>query len=454
MGVLLVLVLAPEMPRTKKNQEKWEVGFRAAINSVGRGWGVLEHSDKVRLRLQFPKGGQYPPNQAVTLPFGWERDSIDPVRQLVALIFEEVNSGKKTLRNAINEVIAKSDARQRDPSNWAEIMEAFHIDVTTKGNRILEATYKASYGRYFKVALELLAGASAPATGAELVDAVLGHQRYNKKPGKLFGQPLPFWRDQGPSRHECCLAIKKLMEYAVDDHNQPQSWLLNPRRYDKLRGPLDKPAKRAALSDKECLAIFVALSNKSQEWADVARLQRVYGLRMWETNYLVVKPNPDRGNNLQLFVTKGKTHGSRGIKRTTEPRFLEAVPVAGQDFDLQGRLHRGELTFPVGDDGNPAEISGVNLGQYLRRLPMWMQLVETKARLGEELVPYCFRHSYSARCTELGIHTDNASAAMGHTAMVHQRVYRTATGKSVATDFDRARSLGPPPPQTNPELSK
>ena len=430
------------MPRAKKNQEKWEVGFHAAINSVGRGWGVLEHSGKVRLRLQFPKGGQYPPNQTATLPYCWERDSIDPVRQLVALIFEKVNSGNATLQAALNEVIAKSDTRQRDPSKWPKIVEAFHLDLSKKGNRILETTYQASYGRYFEVALELLISPKAPATGAELLDAILGYKRYNKKPGKVFGQLLPYWRDQGPSRQECCLAIKKLVEYAVDEQHQPQSWLINPRQYEKLRGPLERPAKRAALSDEECLALFAELDDRNKAWADVVRLQRVYGLRMWETNHLVVKPNPDRANTPQLFVTKGKTHGSRGVKRTTEPRFLEAVPVAGQDFDLQGKIQRGELTFPVGDEGKPVKISGANLGKYLRRLPLWREMVEAKAKLGEELVPYCFRHSYSARCTELGIHTDNASAAMGHTAVVHQRVYRTATGKSVANDFDRARAWG------------
>ena len=76
------------------------------------------------------------------------------------------------------------------------------------------------------------------------------------------------------------MAIKKLVEIAVDEHHQSQSWLINPRQYEKLRGPLETPPKRAVLSDEEWLELFAALADKSGAQEEVARLQRVYGLRM------------------------------------------------------------------------------------------------------------------------------------------------------------------------------
>ena len=96
--------------------------------------------------------------------------------------------------------------------------------------------------------------------------------------------------------------------------------------------------------------------------------------------------------------------------------------------------------LPRGGNGKAMEISGANFGATLRKIPTWQMLVKTKAAQGEKLVPYSFRHTYSAKCTELGIHTDNASKAMGHSAEVHRRIYRTDTQASVTRDFERARS--------------
>jgi len=429
------------MARPKKGADDWEAGFRASIKALSRGWGVSEHNGKVRLRTQTPKGEKYPPPDGKTLDYPWTPASQAAVIQLVSLILEPVNKGQKGLREALFEVQAKSDTKQKDPENWPSIVEAFHMEVTQKRNRIQELTYQRSYGRYFEVALELLAGRKPPLNGCELTGAVLDRERFNKKPGKKYGEALEPWREQAPSCQECCLAIKKLMEFAVYDRSQPESWLIKPPDYQALRGERVDPMSRAVLSDDECEMIFEAMEKeKGEGWANVARIQRVYGIRMWETNYLVVKPNPVRGMREQVFVTKGKTFTSKGAKRTTAPRFLEAIEVNGSDFGLQERIKNGTLEMPVGKKGGSVTISGANLGQRLRELAVWRKLEKERLKIGENLVPYSFRHTYSAKCTEMGIETDDASHTMGHSAAVHQRIYRTATDKSAADAFDRARA--------------
>jgi integrase len=434
------------MPRAKKDEQRWETALRATVNSSFRYWGVQEHSGKVRLRVQYPKGQGLPPKQQVSLPFPWAAESLGPVTRLCDLIYRDVHEGKKTLQAALNDVIAKSDAKQNDPENWPQIVEQFHRHVTESGNKIKEKTFHASYGRYFEVVLELLKGSSPPNDGQTLLQRVLIHQRYNRKPGKKHGEPLALWQDQPASRQECALAIKKLTEFAVHVCHQPQSWLVNPFEYAKLRGARQKAQRRAVLEDDECLKIFAELAQEAPDWIDVARVMRVFGIRPWEMNHLVVKKNWE--GEERVFCTKGKTFTSKGVKRSTEPRFLEAIPVAGEQFDLLERIKKQDLRLPKGKDGAPVKISGKNFGSNLRRTPLWRHLVQEKARLGEELVPYSFRHTYSARCTNLGIDTDDASMAMGHTAEVHRRIYRTSTQRSVTSAFKRAREQA----ATNPQL--
>jgi integrase len=427
------------MPRAKKGGENWEAGFRAAIRSLSRGWGVLEHSGKVRLRLQFPKGQGLPSNQQATLPYPWSPESQPAVIQLVSLILEQVNKGEKTLQAALCEVLAKSDVKQKDPRNWEQIVERHRNELINRGNQIKEKTYQASYGRYFEGALKLLRGHGAPRTGSELVNAVLDHQRTNRKAGKVHGTPLKPWRQQASSRQECCLALKKLIEFAVEDCHQPQSWIIGQAEYKRLRGGRPRESPRATLTDEECVQIFTELDKKENRgWGDVARILRIYGVRMWEINFLVVRTNWE--GEKQLFVSKGKVYTSQGVKEVTDPRFLEPVPVANEKFNLLKKIDQGELVLPKGDNGKAMEISGANFGANLRKIPIWQILVKTKAAQGEKLVPYSFRHTYSAKCTELGIHTDHASAAMGHSAEVHRRIYRTDTQASVTRDFERARS--------------
>ena len=197
------------------------------------------------------------------------------------------------------------------------------------------------------------------------IKAVLDHPRKNRKSGKVHGTPLAPWRQQPSSRLECCLALKRMLEFAVEDCHQPQRWLIGTTEYMRLRGAPPNRADRAALSDAECLQLFEELDKKvNRGWGDVARIFRVYGIRMWEMNFLAVRPNWK--NEPQLYVTKGKTFTKKGIKRETNPRFLEPLPVVNETFGLLEKISSGALVLPTGKDGNTMAISGANFGKNLR----------------------------------------------------------------------------------------
>ena len=111
------------------------------------------------------------------------------------------------------------------------------------------------------------------------------------------------------------------------------------------------------------------------------------------SNYLVAKTDP-RGQ-LSLFVTAGKTYATRGTKRQNDPRFLRHVPVGGEIFDLVGEVHRGERDLQTNKQGELVEVDGRNLGNRLRRLPLWRELEGKYGAQGKWLRPYSFRDSWS-----------------------------------------------------------
>ena len=158
------------MPRQKKNKETWEVGLQGAVSGGRRGWSVSEHNGRTRLRLQFPKTGDWPANAQTNLPFPWDKRSTNEIVLLINRIYEPVMSQEKTLHQAIGDELALSDNKADEViTPWSGIVEAFRDNRLNLGNRIKPATYEASYGRYLQVALLHLQGRKPARTGKELL---------------------------------------------------------------------------------------------------------------------------------------------------------------------------------------------------------------------------------------------------------------------------------------------
>ena len=416
------------MPRQKQNKKGWEIGLQAAVSKDGkrRGWSVSEHNGRTRLRLQFPKAGEWPANAQTNLPFAWDSESVDDIVLLINRIYAPVMGGEVTLKAAIADVLATSDKKaDLVVSPWPDIVKAFRDYKLNFGNRIAPKTFEASYGRYLNVALLHLQGRETARTGKELMERVLSHQRVNQKPGVKRGEELKRWIEMPKSRLECCLALKKFLEYAVAEHRQPKAFLVSDRDYLEVRGADGKSRKKAVLTDAEVLELIRLLP---ESWANVVMISRVFGVRPWEIEHIARATNDD--GNHQLRVIKGKTFTTRGgVKQTTDPRWLEAVAVDGTTFDLVENWD--QLTLPT-------TVSGKTLGNILRRLPYWQQLVAEYEARGEWLRPYSFRDTFSVRAHGCGIEDTMIAAALGHSIEVHHRSYRTSEWRSVRSAFAKA----------------
>ena len=386
---------------------------------------MSEHYGKVRLKLQFPKGAGVA-NASATLPYPWAPTSISDVQGLLTRIYGPVMEGGVTLKTAIADVLAISDHKSQEVvTPWPGIVDAFREHKLKLDNRIAPKTFEASYGRYLNVALLHLDGRNAAQTGKSLMEKVLTHQRVNQKPGKKHGEALKPWIEMPKSRLECCLALKKFLEYAVAEHRQPQAFLVPEKDYLKIRGADAKSRKKAVLTDAEVLELIRLLP---ETWANVIKICRVFGVRSWEVAFITRATNDD--GEPQLRVTKGKTYNTRGgVKEETDPRWLEAVAVNGTTFNLVEEWNQLKL---------PPTVSGKSLGAILRRLPYWQQLMNQYKAKGEWLRPYSLRDTFSVRAH--GIVKDDTliAAAMGHTVEVHHRSYRTSEWRSVRKAFAEA----------------
>ena len=416
------------MPRLKQNKRGWEIGLQAAVSKDGkrRGWSVSEHNGRTRLRLQFPKTGDWPANAQTNLPYAWDSESVDEIVLLINRIYAPVMGGEVTLKAAITKALGISDKKaDLVVSPWADIVKAFREHKLTLDNRIAEKTFEASYGRYLNVALLHLEGRNAAQTAKQLMEKVLTHQRVNQKPGKKYGEALKPWIEMPKSRLECCLALKKFLDFAVAEHRQPQAFLISEQDYLKTRGADGKSRKKAVLTDDEVLELIRLLP---ESWGNVVRISRVFGVRPWEIEY-ITRANNDDGQP-QLRVIKGKTFTTRsGVKQSTEARWLESVAVNGTTFDLVQNWE--QLTLPP-------TVSGKTLGNILRRLPYWQQLVAEYEARGEWLRPYSFRDTFSVRAHGHGIEDTMIAAALGHSIEVHHRSYRTSEWRSVRKAFAEA----------------
>ena len=114
--------------------------------------------------------------------------------------------------------------------------------------------------------------------------------------------------------------------------------------------------------------------------------------------------------------------GLRGDK--TKPRRLEALLVRdadGKEIDwkLQERIEVGEQLPPLGKDGD----GGLALRTHIKRRKLYQQIKADALKIGQEAVPYSFRHRYSKESHASGFDVANIAEAMGHTPEVHWQNY-------------------------------
>ena len=257
------------------------------MKSAYPGWSVVRHTATSKIRLRIRSGERCVGEQAV-LPLKWEARNVAEAQQWIGKMYKLIYSegSQHSLKAARDEVLGKTTTHvEKKDWTWNQICEKYRNHLQARKNKIKDATFNSSYGRYWEVMLKLLGSNTPPRTGAQLLDAVLSAPRSNKKPGKLKGTPLKSWGEQDASRLECSLAIKNLLVYAVSMDYRPGLWLIPEALYEDLRGS-DNAASAAKvksdLTDIEILQLIHAVEQRSPGWASVLRLCASFGLRPCE----------------------------------------------------------------------------------------------------------------------------------------------------------------------------
>ena len=271
-----------------------------------------------------------------------------------------------TLKAAIADALAISDHKSQEfATKRPDIVEAFRQHKLTFGNRIEECTFEASYGRDLNVALLHLRVSMAAQTGKQLTERVLSHQRVNQKPGIKQGEELTPWIEMPKSRLECCLALKKFLEYAVAEHRQPQSYLISEKDYLELRGADGKSRKKAVLTDAEVLELIQLLQ---EIWTNAIKIchascnpyeRETQHLSPWERQPTPVMESRKRRSTavLRLMPSMGATSAWRRDWITPvaaqrvweEPRCpATLVPLAAANGRIRGKRRVAAAVLTAG----------------------------------------------------------------------------------------------------------
>ena len=371
--------------------EDWVKRARARVRrKCTTGWSVRNRHDKVQLRVEGVG--------AITLPYPWSEDGCDDAQARIELIFKRFTTEGASLQQAATIADTSSSKQKVD---WAELIDGFRKFRPSAG----EQTWKHHYLPVLKQAADLMSGHSKkPATGEELMLQALERWEHGSRGRQIARRNLSAfltWAVQRQHLKGC---------YSPPAH-QPE-----PQKPKRIGYPL---------SDEQILRLLDGLPD--ERWRFAIQLAATYGLRPEDLRHL-------RWRDGEVWSLYRKSQGGlRGAK--TEPRRLHALPVKGApDWNLAGRLKIGEELPPLRSDGK----AGQALRQYLGRREVWRSLQGEAEAVGEQLVPYSFRHRFSKQAHKLGIPVLDICRAMGHSLEVHQSNYSRFMPDSTAAAFEKA----------------
>lgn len=373
--------------------------FRSSVRaSTGPGWTVAP--DRGRVQVKCRKKGVKP--EAITLPYQWEESNFADALLRIRQIFLAYDGDLKRA----GEIADVTSSRHE--TDWEDFVTAFRDHRA----RVSDRTWKNKYRPVLDAAIEVLKGRNAPTTGPDLCDAALKRWDPGTRQRQIMRQQL-----------------HAFLRYCVERKGLKACWLPPPAS--------DAEAVRAKrvgypLTDAQILRLLDSIPNTEagQRWRFACQLLAVYGLRPEDLRYLHT-----REGGAELWSGYEKSQGGRKGARTA-PRRLYRLPVGDVDgpveWNLQGRVHIGELMPSLGQEGKAGEA----LGTYLRRLPAWASISEEASREGQQLTPYSFRHRFSAEGHRRGLQPKQIADAMGHTLEVHMSSYARFMTRDLANAFE------------------
>ena len=377
------------MPQSK-NKNPWVQHYREQLGEIfakKSGWYFRESRGKIRIEIK-KEGIQ----QSRTLPYEWSKKGFAEAVPEIQQIYKRFNLGESKTLDAAVEVVKVSDSNQK--IDYSELIKEFRLFVPNAS----DTTWRKSYLPILTKAKELLERSKGkPHNGEE-----------------LMMKALEDWTQGTRQRTIQRRSLNKFLSWAVARIKLPAAYAPPPTVPE-----IKKPKKIGyAFTDQQILALIDDEPNP--QWQFAYQLLAVYGLRPEELRYLRII---DGAEGKELWsIYKKSMGGLRGDK--TKPRRLEALLVRdadGKEIDwkLQERIEIGEQLPPLGAEGQ----GGLALRTHIRRRKIYQQIKADALKIGQEAVPYSFRHRYSKESHASGFDVANIAEAMGHTPEVHWQNY-------------------------------
>ena len=393
----------------------WPAQLRSAIKAqIGSGWLVMP--DYGRMRLQVRRPGVK--TQSMNLPFAWEESAWVDALQHIKVIAKAFDQGGVDLKGAAKlATVTRSDHN----TDWDAAIAAYREGPKA---RIADRTWKAKYTPVLEAALKALRSRNAPTNGADLCDAALKQWQPGQRQRQIMRQNL-----------------SGFLRFCVERRQFKACWL-PPSTVDGEA--VNEKRVGYPLTDAQILRLLDALPDTAagKRWRFALQLMATYGLRPEDLRYLVT-----RQGGQELWSTYQKSKGGRKGARTAErrlfPLFVTDVDGTQHDWNLLLRVHMKEELPPLGKEGHAAE----SLRTFLRRQPAWQSIAAEADAEGQELVPYSFRHRYSATGHARGLQPKQLADGMGHSLEVHMAAYARFMTRGLEDAF--AAANGRPVVQTN-----
>ena len=407
------------MPQTNKKEE-WVQHYKKQLKVFlpkNSGWYISNNGGNIKIEVK--SGGK---KETKTLPYAWnEQEMAVAIEEIKQIYKRYVEGSVHTLAAATS--IASVENSTNEPS-WREIIESYREFVPNASND----TWSKSY----YVEPKLVGNRKA----LPVLNRVIKLMQSNKKPvnaTELMMQALRHWKQGTRSRGISRRVLSSFLEWAVIQGKITNNFA-PPKRFPETKKP-----KRVGFAMSDLQMISLIDSEKDDKWKFALQLLGTYGLRPVELKYLKIKEGIE-GKELWCMYQKSKG-GKKGEKtqpRRLYPLFLVNAEGKAMDYKLQTRVELGEPLPTLGSkDGETAAA----LRTKLRRNKLWnLYRIETKD-MGEELVPYSFRHRYAKQSHAEKFPLANICKAMGHTLEVHLQNYSRFIPDGTSEMYDKANKV-------------
>ena len=377
------------MPRLTQT-DSWVIEFRKLLYGEfdkDHQWSVGEHRGSIRLIIKH-NGGK----QSRVLPYEWSRNGASKAFAEIKQIYKRFYLGNSRNLAEACEVVKVSDSNTK--IDFQQLIEDFRLFVPNASDK----TWQKSYIPVLTKAKELFERSKGkPNNGEELMMAALEQ-----------------WTQGTRMRQIQRRSLNKFLNWAVQRVKLPSAFLPPP-----IQPEVRKPKKIGyAFRDSEILALIE--DEKNPKWQFAYQLLAVYGLRPEELRWLRIVDGVN-GKELHSIYRKsmGGLKGAKTKPRKLEPLLVRDIDGNEIDWKLQERIEIGEELPPLGEEGQ----GSLYILTHLKRRKLYQQIKEEALRIGQEAVPYSFRHRYSKESHAAGFDVTNISEAMGHTPEVHWQNY-------------------------------